>query len=325
MNKVNYECCRCGYSTYQKTSMRYHLYVRKHSCPATQNVIELTEEIKVHILSNKVYNIPISLPATSSKTTNNINAIINNIPPSFSNLNRLKAVSDFEGNEIINLFKYVETIFHKEINKLQNDSFKYNYELNQDAFFDIFDKISHRLDPSFKNLNIVFDGHHVNILDDDDTWMEELIDKGVKIIVDIVQIMFLNEYEKYVLRKIKQMPYNQNRQHLLEALATYYRFISCFDLKPYCNRSDDYILKNFYKETFTISDEFDPVFKECSKSVTKKERNDIQKKVFLILNRNFHQNMKYINHRFITMYSSNDAFQKSMQSLNPCSKFELNG
>jgi hypothetical protein len=54
-----YECVCCGYKTSLKTDMRRHLYTAKKNCPKTENIIELTDEIKEHILANRVYHIPI--------------------------------------------------------------------------------------------------------------------------------------------------------------------------------------------------------------------------------------------------------------------------
>ena len=53
-----YCCIRCDYSTPHKPSMRRHFYKLNKSCPAIKNNIELTIEIKEHILANRIYIIP---------------------------------------------------------------------------------------------------------------------------------------------------------------------------------------------------------------------------------------------------------------------------
>lgn len=50
-----FTCCRCGYQTPNKTSMKHHLFNRKTECDATHHEIELTEDIKYHILNNKQF------------------------------------------------------------------------------------------------------------------------------------------------------------------------------------------------------------------------------------------------------------------------------
>ena len=53
-----YTCCRCGYKTSEKYRMNNHLYKKIKSCPAIENNIELTNEIKEFILNNRIYKIP---------------------------------------------------------------------------------------------------------------------------------------------------------------------------------------------------------------------------------------------------------------------------
>jgi hypothetical protein len=50
-----YSCIRCGYSTKQRSHMENHLMKKKRPCPAVKNLIELTIEIKQHILNNRIY------------------------------------------------------------------------------------------------------------------------------------------------------------------------------------------------------------------------------------------------------------------------------
>jgi uncharacterized C2H2 Zn-finger protein len=56
--KPDYECPRCGYFTYQKTHIKTHLFKNKKPCPASKNLIELTDAIRQHVLENRVYQLP---------------------------------------------------------------------------------------------------------------------------------------------------------------------------------------------------------------------------------------------------------------------------
>lgn len=58
MVSTKYICIRCNYSTKDKSCMRDHLYNRKTVCGTIINDIELTDEIKEHIINYKVYHIP---------------------------------------------------------------------------------------------------------------------------------------------------------------------------------------------------------------------------------------------------------------------------
>lgn len=53
-----YSCARCNYVTSNKTDMYKHLYTLKKICPATENDIELTDEIKQYILNNRIFKVP---------------------------------------------------------------------------------------------------------------------------------------------------------------------------------------------------------------------------------------------------------------------------
>ena len=52
---MSYICCRCGYTTVNKSSMKHHLWNRKQICEPTHFDIDLTPEIKGHILYDKSY------------------------------------------------------------------------------------------------------------------------------------------------------------------------------------------------------------------------------------------------------------------------------
>lgn len=53
-----YTCIRCGYHTIFKAHMREHFYKKKTLCATIVNNIELTEEIKQHIINFRIYKIP---------------------------------------------------------------------------------------------------------------------------------------------------------------------------------------------------------------------------------------------------------------------------
>lgn len=54
VHRPPYTCIRCGFMCKSKSDMNRHFYMRSKPCPATQHVIELTDEIKIHILNNRI-------------------------------------------------------------------------------------------------------------------------------------------------------------------------------------------------------------------------------------------------------------------------------
>lgn len=54
--RVPYECPRCGYKTTKRPHMRYHFYNTTKTCQGIVSNIEVTEEIKQHVLDHRVYH-----------------------------------------------------------------------------------------------------------------------------------------------------------------------------------------------------------------------------------------------------------------------------
>jgi 5-methylcytosine-specific restriction endonuclease McrA len=74
--KTPYTCPCCGYYTTKKTHMYRHLYELLKPCPQLENNTELTDEVKIYILKNRVLQplksqspTPQSLKGTQRKQT----------------------------------------------------------------------------------------------------------------------------------------------------------------------------------------------------------------------------------------------------------------
>lgn len=62
----NYTCPRCGYTTDHKGAMNKHFTLTRKTCPSyCDPIVELTDEIKEHVLLNRVYRPPITPIATA--------------------------------------------------------------------------------------------------------------------------------------------------------------------------------------------------------------------------------------------------------------------
>lgn len=58
INYTIYKCPRCGYETKHKNFMRNHFYNLQKPCKGVINPMELTHEIKEHILVNSIWHPP---------------------------------------------------------------------------------------------------------------------------------------------------------------------------------------------------------------------------------------------------------------------------
>ena len=146
MEAIQYTCCRCGYLSSSKKLMRRHLYERKVVCP-TKFDIELTDEIKEHIITYRIYHVPRhDVPDTpvppvapvpvrrivtnNNRTiTNNNNTTINII----ANIDFLKKIQNYALHKnliISSIDDMIGETFADNIKKLENDEFN-SFELNR--------------------------------------------------------------------------------------------------------------------------------------------------------------------------------------------------
>ena len=85
--KPDYQCCRCGYTTHLKANMRKHLYQTKKTCPCILHQIELTEDVKQHIMDNRFYKPP---KEQAKEQLNDLNSLKSVIKQLVSDVNILK-------------------------------------------------------------------------------------------------------------------------------------------------------------------------------------------------------------------------------------------
>lgn len=143
MEAIQYTCCRCGYLSSSKKLMRRHLYERKVVCP-TKFDIELTDEIKEHIITYRIYHVPRHdvpvapaapvpvrrIVTNNNRTvTNNNNTTINII----ANIDFLKKIQNYALHKnliISSIDDMIGETFADNIKKLENDEFN-SFELNR--------------------------------------------------------------------------------------------------------------------------------------------------------------------------------------------------
>lgn len=126
VKKESYQCPRCGYTTSQKGHMRHHLYKNKKECPSTSDNIGLTDEIKEHVLTNRVYKV-VTKTITNTTITNNINNfhVINSLISNMDPLEKLQRYVDYKNLEIIDIEDDLEERFMLKSKKLDNNKVKH--------------------------------------------------------------------------------------------------------------------------------------------------------------------------------------------------------
>ena len=109
-----YECPRCGYVSAKKSNLKTHFYNKKKFCPASVNGLELTEEIKKHVLENRTYK-PVQQQGKGiTQVINNYNQLysfVGNIDDFF----KLKEMIEYKGVKTVGYGDKLEQDHEKEI------------------------------------------------------------------------------------------------------------------------------------------------------------------------------------------------------------------
>jgi hypothetical protein len=318
MKNLPYTCFCCGYVTSNKSNMVQHFYKRKTPCPKTVNNVELTEEIMQHILKNRIY-IPVAtvLPAAPKKVVNNITYnTINNFVCSLDPVEKINKYFDYNKNKLVNFEDNVSKIYVEKAHLLGNDdNYEYDPEnttkLTHNNFLEIINEISSICDGKFENLNIIYDHkmNHIKLYDDG-SWTEYLLASGLHKIILVIQEFYLDYYEIYVIRKYHNER-GQNQAILRELIEKYYRFLSCFDVEPYCKgRSDGLLLKDEEDNKRDLSDKLYDIYNKTS--ITRGELNNIRKEILDIIKRNTTRNIEEINKRIMELINVNEEFKSDV-------------
>lgn len=319
MKNEPYTCCRCGYSTNQKNSIRRHLYNKQKPCPTGFNDIELTDDIKNHILEYRVYHVQKN--ESKHVTINNFNTM-NNFIANMETMEKLVKYLSYNNMELIDYDRDIETKYQKHAKKLENNLYK-DFALGRDDLYDIIDHVSKVKDDNDMNgFNVLYDTKFDELkLYESGTWENILFEKGVKKLIVTIQEYFLDSYELYLVRKIVNSDTNAHQKmKCRELLEEYYRFISVFDCQPYIKGKNDMeILYNIDEDRhdepcdeYTIEEELLPCFNRISDLHTKSELKKIKTEVFDIIKRNSKKNIHELNKKVINLFSMDENFKKML-------------
>ena len=311
-----YECIRCGYKTIQKNSIRRHLYNKVKVCPGTENVIELTDEIKQHIMDHRIYKIikPTKDPTIIQNIQNN--NTINNYINKMNTFDKLEKFMNYKQLETVSLEEDIENKFARRIDNMKGDTFKYGYDLGNNRLFDIVDEISKIR--NFSDMNIIYDEKLKELnLFKSGSWENYLVDRGLREVIDIMKDYFLDYYEKYLLKKIHVTEKNEiTKQKYKEHLEEYYKFIGSFEIKPYIeDKNDCDILGDDDGDygVYTVEEKWMPRYKEIVDNMKRYEINKTKKSIDNILKNNTKKNLKSMNKEIIDLVTNDEEFKATLE------------
>ena len=145
MVRPAYECPRCSYSTRHKTNMKNHFYKLKSSCPAVTSDMELTDEIKEHVLNNRVYRpqTPVQHEPSTSTIIHQYNTI-NNFIAGMDAVEKLTKYMQYSQKTLIGFEQSIDDQFSRKVKRLEMDGYKYGFQLNSQDLLDVIDDISNK-------------------------------------------------------------------------------------------------------------------------------------------------------------------------------------
>ncbi len=224
----DYVCPRCGYTTNHKYSMKFHLYNLKKPCPASRNDIELDDNIKEYIIDNRIYHVP-KPQQTPTTINNNINQVINNINTlnnfigKIDPIEKLTQYTNYKQIEVHGIEDSMEDRYSSKVRRLDNDAYKYGFELNFNDLLETIDEVSKVR--SEEDFNILYCARLNKLKIYDGEWNELLVIPGIKRLIELIQNYYWNSYECYLLRKIHNSPSSLDVVKSKELLDEYFKFI----------------------------------------------------------------------------------------------------
>ena len=300
--------------------MHKHLHNLLKPCPKTENDISLTDEIKEHILANRVYNVP--KPTTSNQIINNYINNYNTINNFISNLDFMDKLTKYMSYNNLQLIDYGDKIkeqYSRTRKKLERNMIK-DYTLTFTEFLEILDKVSSLCNGDYEQYNIHFDDKTKKVkLYEDGEWTSLLQDVGVSKVVAGIQEHFLDVYEIYLVKKL----YNDNlgalkKQEAREHIKEYYKFLVCFNLRPIVeNKSDQYILdgdedNEIDVDNDIITNDMMALYKKQHKTLTVQHQNKVRKDVYEIIKRNSKQNLDELNKKVAALFNMDETFKQHL-------------
>lgn len=316
MKKDSYCCIRCGYTTNQKSNINRHLYLLKKPCPATQNVIELTDEIKQHILDNRIYHIP----EEPKNIINNIiqnNNTINNYIANMDPIEKINKYITFKDMDLVDYGNTIENNLRDKVQLLENK--RCDITMDTNGLLEIVDQVSSLASHNIEDFNILYDDKYNKLkLYEDGSWNESIIISGIKTLLSKIQEFYLDNYEFYLIRKIELNDTGfRNKSKSKELLIEYYKFIGCFDIEPYSKiRSDPEILydEDSDDESKDISDKYNSLYIKTRDDTKKSYINNTKKQVIEIIKKNSQRNITELNKKVTGLFHMEEEFKNKLLS-----------
>ena len=216
----------------------------------------------------------------------------------------------------------IENKYSKEIDRLENDKYKYGFDLKQGDFMKIVDNIC-KID-NIEEMNIIYEKDVNKIQIYSSFWESFLEEEGLKRVIELIQDYYLYVYENYLVKKIYKRDANLKRkQDYKELLKEYFKFLGCFDVKPKAqSKTNEEILEttnmieyDYTDNEYAIEEYCMELFIKIKDELQKSEVNNTKKRVLDILKKNSKQNLKELNKSVLNLLNADDEFKKMIMPI----------
>jgi hypothetical protein len=328
-----YDCCRCGYQTKCKKNMRKHLFHLKKPCPTLKSMIELTDDIKNHILKFRKYHIQhqpeFALPADNQHhpqiNQQNIQYInINtNIVNQLNVVDKIEKYATHKKVEISNYDNYFEDKFEEKVRKLETDAHRELFTMTSNDLFEVVNDATNI--KKVTDLNIIYDSKYDKIkLRECNSWTEKLVDSAVCDIVATIKGCYLDIYEVYLIRKGENPDTPlKKKSEIRDCLEEYYRFIAAFGIKSFVsgnndtqiryNNDDDGFLEKVDEtdeSLFILTDKYEKIYKTVDCNLSRADKNRTKRAVTDIIKNNSSRNLADLNKEIVSMIKADEDFRR---------------
>ena len=315
--KHKYVCIRCAYKTEYKSSMYNHFYRRKETCKQLSNNIELTNEIKEHILTNFIYMIP-KVPRVSIKNTTNVLIqnfnMMNQFVANMSNIEKISQYTGYNNTEIQDFNEMVESKYIDEVNQMEHpDEDNYGVQtLDTNALLDVIDNVSKTWNGSYMNMIYDTKNNKINIYEG--VWEEMLAQNGLIRVLTTIQDNYLDAYEIYLIRTIETTPSYREKARHLELLKEYYKFISSFGLPARVDDMTNGHILNNRSVSLDLSERYWSIFAKIRDNQKRREVCKMKRDVIEIIKRNSNQCVEEMNKTVVELIHMDEKFKHIMLS-----------
>lgn len=316
--KKPYTCPRCSYTTKLKGDIKRHLYKLIKTCPATENNIELTDEIKLFILENRIYHLPKEKKEPTFIQNIQYNNTMTNYIKNMDSVDKIGKYLEYNNSETKCFEEYIGDLFNNLIDNLKENKFKCGtYDINEDRQLEIISDVSKLRSGKLENMNVFYDEKTKELNINNGCWDSFVVDKGVKELIYMLQNTLLDHYEQYLIKQYHIFEVNERtKQKVREDIERHFKFIGCFELEPFIKGKDDCdILGEEHGDfgKYTIEDKYIPIYNNIVDNMKRYEINKMKKNILDILKSNTKKNIKELNKKIVELMNIDEEFKKTLE------------